>query len=54
MAGGNHKNISYRNRGYLASSELNSPNIASSGYPNTPEKQKSDLKITSYDDDRGH
>jgi hypothetical protein len=28
----------------LASSEPNSPTIASPGYPNTPEKQDSDLK----------
>ena len=38
------KNISNRNQGYLASSEPNSPTIASPGYPNTPEKQDSDLK----------
>jgi hypothetical protein len=44
MAGGKHKNISNRNQGYLASSEPNSPTIASPGYPNTPEKQDSDLK----------
>jgi hypothetical protein len=44
MAGGKHKNISNRNQGYLASSEPNSPNIASPGYPNTLEKQESDLK----------
>jgi hypothetical protein len=44
MAGGKHKNISNRNQGYLASSEPNSPNIASSGYHNTVEKQESDLK----------
>jgi hypothetical protein len=29
---------------YLASSEPNSPTIASPGYTNTPEKQDSDLK----------
>jgi hypothetical protein len=28
----------------LASSELSSPTIARPGYPNTPEKQNSDLK----------
>ena len=44
MAGGKHKNISNRNQGYLASSEPNSPNIASPGYIITPEKQDSDLK----------
>jgi hypothetical protein len=44
MAGGNLKNISNRNQGYLASSEPNSPTIASPGYSITPEKQYSDLK----------
>jgi hypothetical protein len=44
MAGGKHKNISNRNQGYLASSEPNSPTIASPGYTITPEKQDSDLK----------
>jgi hypothetical protein len=54
MAGGKGKNISNRNQGYLASSEPNSPTTASPGYPNTPEKQDSDLETTSHDnDDRG-
>ena len=44
MVGGKHKNINNRNQGYLASSESNSPTIASPGYPNTPERQDSDLK----------
>jgi hypothetical protein len=44
MAGGKHKNISNRNQGYLASSEPNSPTIASPGYTITPEKQDSVLK----------
>ena len=44
MAGGKHKNRSNRNQGYLASSNPNSPNIASPGYTITPEKQDSDLK----------
>ena len=44
MAGGKHKNRSNRNQGYLASSEPNSPTIASPGYTNTPEKQDMDLK----------
>jgi hypothetical protein len=44
MSGGKRKNISNRKQGYLASSEPNSPTIASPGYPNTPEKQDSDLK----------
>ena len=44
MVGGKHKNISNRNQGYLASSEPNSPTIASPGYTITLEKQDSDLK----------
>jgi hypothetical protein len=44
MATGKHKSISKRNQGYLASSEPNSPTIASSGYTITPEKQDMDLK----------
>jgi hypothetical protein len=44
MAKGKGKNISNRNQGYLASSELSSPTTASPGYPNTREKQDSDLK----------
>jgi hypothetical protein len=44
MAGGKHKNRSNRSQGYLASSEPSSPNIASPGYPITPEKQDSNLK----------
>ena len=44
MAGRKHKNISNRNKGYWASSELNSPTIASPGYTITLEKQDSDLK----------
>ena len=43
MAGGKHKNRSNRNQGYLASSEPNSPTIASPGYTITPEKQDMDL-----------
>jgi hypothetical protein len=46
MAGGKHKNRSNRNQGYLASSEPNSPTIASLGYTITPEKQDMDLKWT--------
>jgi predicted nucleic acid-binding Zn-ribbon protein len=38
------KNISNRDQGYLASSKPSSPTIVSPGYPNTPEKQDSDLK----------
>jgi hypothetical protein len=44
MARGNGKNISNRNQAYLASSEPSSPITVSPGYPNTPEKQDSDLK----------
>jgi hypothetical protein len=44
MAGGKHKNLSNRNQGYLASSELNSPTIASLGYSIILEKQDSGLK----------
>jgi hypothetical protein len=44
MAGGKYKNRSKRNQGYLASSEPNSPTIASPGYTITPEKQGKDLK----------
>jgi septal ring factor EnvC (AmiA/AmiB activator) len=44
MAGGNHKNRSNRKQGYLASSEPNSPTIASPGYTITPEKQDMLLK----------
>ena len=44
MAGGKHKNRSNRNQGYLASSEPNSPTIASPGYIITPKKQDMDLK----------
>jgi hypothetical protein len=43
----------HRNQDYLASSELSSPSIVNPGYPNTPEKQGCDLKITSHDDDSG-
>jgi hypothetical protein len=44
MAEDKHKNISNRNQGYFASSEPNLPTKESPGYPNTPEKQDSDLK----------
>jgi hypothetical protein len=44
MSGGKYKNRSNRNQGYLASSEPNSPTIASTGYTITPEKQDMDLK----------
>ena len=41
---GKLKKISNRKQGYLASSELNSPAIASPGYTITPENQDLDLK----------
>jgi hypothetical protein len=44
MAGKKHKDRSNGNQGYLASSELNSPTIASPGYTITPEKYDMDLK----------
>jgi hypothetical protein len=44
MAGGKQKNKSNKNQGYLASSEPNSPTIASPGYTTTQEKQDSNLK----------
>ena len=44
MVGGKHKKRSNRNQGYLASSEPNSPTIASPGYTVTPEKQVMDLQ----------
>jgi chromosome segregation ATPase len=44
MAGGKGKNISNRNQGYWASSELNSPNIVNLRYSITLEKQDLDLK----------
>jgi hypothetical protein len=44
MAGDKCKNRSNRNQGYLASSEPNSPTIASPGYTITLEKQDLYLK----------
>jgi predicted nucleic acid-binding Zn-ribbon protein len=44
MAKGKCKNLTNRNQDYLASSEHSTPTTASPGYPNTPEKQESDLK----------
>ena len=44
MSRGKHKNINYRNQGYLASSEPNCPAIASPGYTITLEKHDSGLK----------
>jgi hypothetical protein len=45
MVKGKQKNMSDRNQGYLASSEASSPTTTSPGYPITPEKQDSDLKV---------
>jgi hypothetical protein len=45
MGKGKHKNVSNRNQDYLASSEPSSPTTANPGYPNTPEKRDSDLKL---------
>jgi hypothetical protein len=53
MEKGMGNNISNRNQGYLASSECSSPTTKSPEYPNTLEKQDSNLKITSHDDERG-
>jgi hypothetical protein len=44
MAGGKHKNRSKRDQGYLASSEPNSPTIASTGYTITSEKKDMELQ----------
>jgi hypothetical protein len=44
VRGKGKKKKSNRNHGYLAYSEPSSPTIVNPGYPNTPEKQDSDLK----------
>jgi hypothetical protein len=44
MERGKGKNKSNRNQGYLASSEPSFPTTTIPGYPNTLEKQDSDLK----------
>ena len=44
MARGKGKNIRNRNQGYLALSKPSSPITVRPVYPNTPEKQGSDLK----------
>jgi hypothetical protein len=43
MVKGKHKNLTNRNLDYMTSEPI-SPQTASSGYPNTPEKQDLDLK----------
>jgi hypothetical protein len=44
MVNGKSKNLTNRNQDRLALSEPNTPIAASPGYPNTLEKQDSDLK----------
>jgi hypothetical protein len=44
MVRGKQKNLNNRNQGYLTSSEPSSPTTRGPGYPNTLEKQDSDLK----------
>jgi hypothetical protein len=44
MAKGKCNNLTNRNQDHWLSSEPSTPTTASSGYPNTPEKQDSDLK----------
>ena len=44
MAIGKHKNLTNRKQDHSASSEPNMPITMRPGYPNTPEKQDSDLK----------
>jgi hypothetical protein len=44
MAKGKHKNLTNRNQDHSPSSESSTPTSASPGYPDTPEKQDSDLK----------
>jgi hypothetical protein len=44
MVKGKSKNLGIRKQDHSASSEPSTPTTASSGYPNTPEKQDLDLK----------
>jgi hypothetical protein len=44
MVKGKCNNLTNRNQDHSASSEPSTPTTASPGYPNTPEKQDSDLK----------
>jgi hypothetical protein len=44
MVKGKHKNLTNRNQDYSTSSEHSSPNSASPGYPNKPERLDLDLK----------
>jgi DNA anti-recombination protein RmuC len=43
MEKGKHKNLTNRNQDHSPSSESSTPNSASPGYTNTPEKEVSDL-----------
>jgi hypothetical protein len=44
MAKGKHKNLTNRNQDHSAASEPSMPTTVSPGYPNTAEKQDSELK----------
>jgi hypothetical protein len=44
MAKGKYKDLTNRNKDYLAASEPSTPTSVTPGYPNTPEKQDSGLK----------
>jgi hypothetical protein len=44
MEKGKRKNLTNRNQDHSPSSEPSTPTSANTGYPNTPEKQDSDLK----------
>jgi hypothetical protein len=44
MVKGKHQNLTNRNKDHSPSSEPSTPTSASPGYPNTPEKQDSDVK----------
>jgi exonuclease III len=45
MAKGKCKNFTNRNQDHSSSSEVNTTNTASPGYPNTLERQDSDVKV---------
>jgi hypothetical protein len=54
---GKHKKLPNRNEDHSASSEPSMPTTASPGYPNTHEKQDSDLKsylMMLVEDFKGH
>lgn len=53
MAGSKTKNISNRSQLNLTPLELISLSTASTGYPNTIEKQDSDLTIPPHEEDIG-